>query len=253
MLGAWTKRTLKALIPAGARRWLRSQEQRLRRRPPAGWVRFGSLRRLTPISPVFGFDRGPCIDRYYIENFLAASAADIQGRVLEVGDDAYTKRFGLDRVTQSDVLHAQAGNPEATIVADLTHADHIPSDSFDCIIFTQTLHFIYDMRAAINTLHRILKPGGTLLATFPGISQISRYDMDRWGDCWRLTTLSARRLFEEAFPAADVHVQSHGNVLTAIAFLHGLATQDLRREELDYHDPDYEVAITVRAVKRKVI
>jgi SAM-dependent methyltransferase len=193
-------------------------------------VRFGDLRRLKPISRVFGFDRGLCIDRYYIENFLAKHAEDIRGHVLEIGDDTYTRRFGGDRVARSDVLHVQEGNPKATIVADLTCADSIPSDTFDCIIFTQTLQFIYDVRAAIRHLYRILKPGGVLLATFPGISQISRYDMDRWGDYWRFTTLSARRLFEEVFPPGNVTVRAYGNVLAAVAFLHGLSAEELRRE-----------------------
>lgn len=243
------KAALKALLPAPARHWLRAKFQRLTIWPPVGSVRFGDLRRLKPISRVFGFDRGLCIDRYYIENFLAKHAEDIRGHVLEIGDDTYTRRFGGDRVARSDVLHVQEGNPKATIVADLTCADSIPSDTFDCIIFTQTLQFIYDVRAAIRHLHRILKPSGVLLATFPGISQISRYDMDRWGDYWRFTTLSARRLFEEVFPPGNVTVRAYGNVLAAVAFLHGLSAEELRREELDYHDPDYELIITVRAVK----
>lgn len=243
------KHIIKLLLPAPLRRWLRTKYQRLTRWPPVGRVRFGSLRRLTPISRVFGFDRGLCIDRYYIEQFLSAHAQDIQGHVLEIGDDTYTQRFGENRLTKSDVLHVTEGNPKATIVADLTCAEHIPADTFDCIIFTQTLPFIYNVRAAVQTLHRILKPGGVLLATFPGISQISRYDMERWGDYWRFTTLSARRLFGEVFPPENVNVKAYGNVLTAIAFLHGLAADELKREELDYHDPDYEVLITVRAVK----
>lgn len=239
----------KTLLPIPARRWLRQKQQRLTRWPPVGLVRFGSLRRLQPISRVFGFDRGLCIDRYYIEAFLGRHSEDIQGHVLEIGDETYTRKFGGERVTKSEVLHVWNDNPKATIVADLTCADHIPSDTFDCIILTQTLQHIYDVRAAIRTLYRILKPGGVLLATFPGISQISRYDMERWGDYWRFTTLSARWLFEEAFPPETVAVKAHGNVLAAIAFLHGLAAQELRREELDSHDPDYEVLITVRAVK----
>ena len=240
-----TRRTLSVTV----RHWLRATQQRLTQWPPVGMVRFGSLRRLEPISRVFGFDRGLCIDRYYIEEFVSRYAEDIRGHVLEIGDNTYTKRFGGEQVTKSDVLHIQEGNPHATIVADLTCADHIPSDTFDCIIFTQTLQLIYDARAAIRTLRRILKPGGVLLATFPGISQISRYDMDRWGDYWHFTTLSTRRLFEEAFPADHIEVKAYGNVLAAIAFLHGLATEELRKEELDYYDPDYEVIITVRAVK----
>jgi SAM-dependent methyltransferase len=256
MHGEWSelvKAALKALLPAPARHWLRAEFQRLTVRPPVGSVRFGDLRRLKPISRVFGFDRGLCIDRYYIENFLAKHAEDIRGHVLEIGDDTYTRRFGGDRVARSDVLHVQEGNPKATIVADLTCADSIPSDTFDCIIFTQTLQFIYDVRAAIRHLHRILKPGGVLLATFPGISQISRYDMDRWGDYWRFTTLSARMLFEEVFPSGNVTVRAYGNVLAAVAFLHGLSAEELRREELDYHDPDYELIITLRALKPREV
>jgi SAM-dependent methyltransferase len=146
------------------------------------------------------------------------------------------------------VLDVAEDNRQATIVADLTRADHVSSDAFDCIIFTQTLQFIYDVRSAIRTLHRILKPGGVLLATFPGISQTS---CTKLGDYawWAFTQLSARQLFEEAFPARNVRVEAHGNVLVAIAFLHGLAVEELRQEELDYHDPDYEVLITLRAVK----
>jgi ubiquinone/menaquinone biosynthesis C-methylase UbiE len=139
------------------------------------------------------------------------------------------------------------------MVADLTCANHIPSGIFNCILLTQTLQFIYDVRAALKTLYRILKPAGILLATFSGISQISRYDMDRWGDHWRFTSLSSRRLFEEVFPSPQVTVEAHGNVLTALTFLHGLAVQELRQEELDFHDPDYEVVITVRAVKPEMV
>ncbi|MGL4881520.1 MAG: methyltransferase domain-containing protein, partial [Waterburya sp.] len=186
-----------------------------------------------------------------IENFLLRQSQDIQGRVLELLDNTYTLRFGGDRVTQSDILHAPMGDiaPSVSIVADLTSADNIPSDSFDCIILTQTLQFIYDFRAAIKTIYRILKPGGVLLLTVPGISQISREDMDLWGEYWRFTSLSVQKLFEEVFGQTTIQVENYGNILTATAFLYGLATQELRQSELDYHDPNYEVIITLRAVK----
>lgn len=237
------------VLPAPVRSWLEALWRGHEYCPPVGWVRYGSLRRMAPISRAFGKDRGLPIDRYYIERFLAAHAPDIRGHVLEVGYDIYTHKFGADRVTRSDVLHVTHGNPKATIVADLTCADHIPTDTFDCIILTQTLQFIYDVEAALKTLSRILKPGGVLLATFGGLSQISRWDMDRWGHYWNFTTLSAQRLFEESFPGAKVKVEAYGNVLAAIALLHGLASQELRHEELDHHDPDYEVLIMVTAVK----
>ena len=227
-----------------------------------GKVNFGNLRRLTPISPDWGFERGSPIDRYYVQRFLSVHAQDIYGRVLEIEDDSYTRQFGGDRVTKSDVLHVKEGNPNATMIGDLTCPEQFPPDTFDCVILTQTLQLIYDLRAAVKTVHRILKPGGVVLATVPGITQISHYkpevfpdtwthDTDNWSDCWcwNFTTLSSRRLFEEAFGVGNLEVESYGNVLAATAFLYGLAMQEFRKEELDYCDPDYQVIITVRALK----
>jgi SAM-dependent methyltransferase len=210
-------------------------------------VNWGSLRRLQPVSRYWGFDRGTPIDRYYVERFLESHAKDIRGRTLEIGDDSYTRKIGQPG-TRRDVLHYAEGNPDATIVADLTRADHIPSDLFDCIVLTQTLQLIYDVRAALQTLHRILKPAGVLLATFPGISKITE---EEWPDSWfwNFTCASANRLFKEVFAEEDVLVTGFGNVLTATAFLQGIAFEELSQEEMEYKDRDYEVLITVRAMK----
>src|ERR687895_460818 len=92
-----TSRSLPAvrrLLSVSARRRLR----RLGAWPPVGSLRLGSLRRVTPISRNYGFDRGTPIDRHYIERFLTRHAGDVRGRVLEVGDDEYTRRFGGERV-----------------------------------------------------------------------------------------------------------------------------------------------------------
>jgi SAM-dependent methyltransferase len=241
------------IVPEGSRRWIRAQQRRLNHFPLTRSLGpLGQLHRLQPLRPVFGSGYGQCIDRYYIEQFLAAHKADICGRVLEVADNSYTQRFGGAKVVRSDVLHVASDNPQATIVADLTQADDIiPSQVFDCIILTQTLEVIYEVRSALRTLQRILKPGGVLLATFPGIRHISRHDMETWGEYWRFTTLSAARLFSEVFAREDFSIQAYGNVLTAVAFLHGLVSQELYKEELEYCDPDYEVLVAVRAVKSK--
>ena len=212
-------------------------------------VHWGNLRRLEPVSRVFGLDRGQAIDRYYIEAFLATHQQDIKGRVLEIGDPTYTQQFGADRVTQSDVLHAVTGNPVATLIGDLATGAGIPAAAFDCLILTQTYTHIYDVQSAISHSHAALKPGGVLLATVPGISQISRYDMDRWGDFWRFTDASVKRLFGAVFGVENVTVQTHGNVMVACDFLQGLAAQELERWELEAHDPDYPLIITIRAVK----
>jgi SAM-dependent methyltransferase len=208
------------------------------------------LRRTSPISRVFGLDRGQAIDRYYIETFLMDHSVQIRGVVLEIGDDHYTKCFGGAAVTRSEVLHAIGGNPKATLIGDLENGQGMPTQAFDCVILTQTLQFIYDMKAAVQTLHRCLRPGGVVLATGTGISQLSRYDMDRWGEYWRFTSLSARRMFEEVFGPGAVTVQSYGNVLAAIALLQGISANEVKSAELDVPDQDYEVVITIEAVKR---
>jgi SAM-dependent methyltransferase len=208
-----------------------------------------NLRTLEPVDRAFGLERGTPIDRYYVEKFLDAHRNDIRGRVLEVGDAIYTQRFGGERVKQSDILHTPPGGRSATIVGDLATGQGIATDTFDCIILTQVLPFIYDVRAAVANCRRALKSGGVVLATVPCISQISQYDMERWGDFWRFTALSARRLFEEAFAGETVEVHSHGNALAATAFIQGLAVQDLTPAELDHHDPVYQVIVTIRAAK----
>jgi SAM-dependent methyltransferase len=230
-------------------RHLRQKAQRSLLYPPLGYVRFGNLRRRSPISRRWGFDRGQPIDRYYIENFLSRHASEIKGSVLEIKDNSYTMKYGDSRVTRIDVLHKIEGNPKATIVADLTSADHLPGDTYDCIICTQTLQFIYDVKAAVKTLHRLLKPNGVLLVTIPSITKISRDDMDQWGDYWRFTSFSTRLLFEEVFSKSNITVSAYGNIFSAIAFLHGLASEELDPKELDHRDPDYELLITVRALK----
>ncbi len=213
------------------------------------WLRAGPEGGLQPLSKVFGTDRGTCIDRYYIEGFLEKNRGDIKGRVLEVGDPRYTIKFGGDAVRTCEVLHVIPAYPQATLIADLVTGEGIPAEAFDCMIVTQTLHVIYDIRSAVANVYAALKPMGVVLATLPCVSQISRWDMSRWGDYWRLTSLAARKLFEEVFPAGSVHTVAYGNVLAAAAFLYGVTAEELTKEELDYFDPDYEVLIAVRAVK----
>jgi hypothetical protein len=213
-------------------------------------LRLGTLRRTSPISAVFGFDRGQPIDRYYIESFLQKHVSDIHGKVLEIGDPEYTKKFGGNRVIRTDVLHVLPGNPQATIVGNLETGLGLPIEAYDCLILTQTFPFIYSVQSAIAHCHASLKTNGVLLATFPGISQISRFDMDRWGDYWRFTNASAERLFGEVFGIGNVSVETHGNVLAACALLHGIAAEELTPKELDTCDPDYQVIVTVRTQKK---
>jgi hypothetical protein len=96
----------------------------------------------------------------------------------------------------------------------------------------------------VANTHRALKPGGSVLATVPGISQISRYDMDRWGDFWRFTDASARALFDVF---EEVEIATDGNVGAACGFLQGVAAEELGADVLEARDPDYQLLITIVA------
>jgi Methyltransferase domain len=218
----------------------------LRRKTP---ILFQEFTRTAPVSTVFGLDRGTPIDRYYIETFLRKNAHLIKGRVLEIGESVYCRRYGGENVEAYEVLYASDGNESATILGDLTDAATLPENAIDCFVCTQTFNFIFDVQKAVAGAHYLLKPGGVILATVAGISQISRYDMDRWGDYWRFTTASARKLFEPLY-TGGVKVECFGNVMASCAYLQGLAVEDLPVTALlDEHDPDYQMLITIVARK----
>lgn len=248
-----TRHTLRGLLQAARRSRL---TRRLGRVPQIQAARRRTVgARLTPMSNVYGFDRGTPIDRRYIEWFLTRFAGacgyaegSIGGRILEIGGREYADRFGAQG-SCIDVLHADAANPEATIVGDLTDEAVIDEGVYDCIICTQTLQVIWDVKAALRTIHRGLKPGGALFVTVPGITKACLPDRDHWGDYWRFTRSSMRQLCEDAFPGGKVEVEAYGNVVSAVMFLYGFAAEELAPAELSVRDPDFEVIVAVRARK----
>jgi SAM-dependent methyltransferase len=221
---------------ARVRRWARG-------RPPVGLVRFGSLRRVRPIDPTW-FGRGAPVDRYYIEQFLRRHGADLRGRVVEVGDRNATTKFATGRVESSDVLDV-VPTAVSTIVADLADPD-LDIGTFDCVVCVQTVQLLFDATTVFRNLRRLVAPGGTLLVTAHGLSQL---DVGNgWNDTWRFTPFAMRQLLEREFGTDHVDVRSYGNVLSATALLHGLSARELRRHELDAEDARYPVLVAARAV-----
>lgn len=200
-----------------------------------------------PVSRTFGFDRGMPVDRYYIEKFLQEQTASIRGTVVEIAEDTYTKKFG-SQVEKSLVLHS-VDSHGADLAGNLETGAGLLEGIADCFIMTQTLPFIFDVHAAMKNSVSMLRPGGRLLVSVPGITQISRYDYDRWGHYWSFTDMSLRKLLEQAAPDARVEVKTYGNVKAAACFLYGLAAHEVSTDDLDRHDPDYQV--TIAAVLEK--
>ena len=243
-----TFQVLKRSLPDPLLKWLHQAGIYRKYTPPPGKIQPGDFNRLTPFSADFGFDRGGAIDRFYIESFIQENQHRVGGKVLEIGDNEYTVRFGGLNVLQSDILHVDQGNSRATYIGDITDVPQIPTAEFDCIIFTQTLHLIYDFRSALQTCYRILKPGGCLLLTVPGISHI---DKGEWRDywLWSFTDTSIKKLMTETFNGSSVNVKTYGNVYVAAAFLYGMGLPEFKKDYLFHHDPSYQVIISAVAVK----
>jgi SAM-dependent methyltransferase len=210
-------------------------------------MRWGRISSVKPLSAAYGFDRGTPIDRAYIEAFLAEHAADIHGRVLEVGDASYSGRFGGTAIARQDVLHIHPGNPAATIVGDLASPGTLPPNAFDCIILTQTLQYVFDLQSAVQQIRQALRPGGVALITVPAISPICG---DEWRDShyWLFTARAVERLLSSAFDSDKVSVSAFGNLYAASAFLHGAAVEEVNRKKLVPVNPAYAITIVARAV-----
>ena len=221
------------------RRALRRAEGRLR-------MGSGQIASRSALSTVWGFDRGLPVDRYYIERFLGERSMDIRGRVLEIAENTYSRRFGGSKVERQEILSLEP-NDAATIIGDLAEPGVLPSSAFDCIVLTQTLHLIFDLQAAMEQLHRALRPGGVLLLTVPGITPVDRGE---WKDSWHwsLTDSSVVRLLSGPFDRDKVELSVYGNLYAATAFLHGAAIEELSRRKLDPFDPAYPVTVAARAI-----
>ncbi|MGP0030212.1 MAG: class I SAM-dependent methyltransferase [Acidimicrobiales bacterium] len=223
-------------------RWTRSWKAARLRKP---WMLYFPTRRLTPLSDNYGWERGEPVDRRYIDDFLRRHAADIRGRVLEVQSARYATLYGADdRLV--DVLDIDPSNAEATIFADLQCLSGVDDRAYDCVIVTQVLQYLQDVRAAAREIHRVLAPGGVALVTVPTTARCDPLDLDRW----RFMPAGLCDLFAEYFGEDEVVVTARGNVLTGLAFWVGMAAQEVPPRAFAYDDPEFPVLLGLRAVRR---
>jgi len=200
-----------------------------------------------PLSFCWGDDRpGQSVCRYYIEQFLREFNQDIRGHCLEFQEDSYATRFGQERVKKLDILHIDESNPQATLIADITRPNSLPSDTFDCIICTHVLHVIFELEHAISELFRILKPGGVLLIAVP---HVSMYNPSLWREYWRFTSDGLQRLLLTVFTNELITIRSYGSSLTAAGAIRGLNAHEFSQDELDEHHVGFSPEICARAVK----
>lgn len=236
--GVSQRAVARRLLSPRTRKWL----HRLRR--PA-WL--GVSRRTTPISRHWGGERGTPVNRWYYKRFLDTHEKDIRGRVLEVRDQLYSSQYPA--VTEIEIIDIDADAPGVTLVADLSNMPQVPAESYDCIILTSVLYYIRDVEAALRELHRVLRTGGVLLSAHVGVpARLTQLDGFE-NEFGYLSKRGTTTLFNEVFGADNVTIETFGNVLACMAFLRGVAAEEIGEKRLLEADPYFPQTITVRAVK----
>lgn len=200
---------------------------------------------MRPASRTFGYERGQPIHRYYVQRFFERHAERIRGRCLEFHDPGYVTTFGGTRPSRIDVLDLTAENPHATIVADMTKPNDVPSGAFDCIVCVHVLHLVYEADVFTRELRRLLAPGGALLLAVPGTSMID----PNWTEFRRWTGLGVQTLLGQFFAPSDIVVETYGNSLAAAAEMRGLAADEIAPWELNARDDLFQVEVCGLAVK----
>jgi hypothetical protein len=206
--------------------------------------RWGNLRRDEPFSSEWGIDRGTPVDRYFGDRFFAENAHLIGGKVLEIQTSIYTDRYGVG-VAQADSVDID-GQFGPTIVCDLAKADDvIASNSYDCFLLPYTLLVVKELEPALRNAMRIVKPGGTVLATTSVMTPI----LAEYPEYWRMTECGWREVLARVWPGCEIEVRTHGNYVSAVASIMGLAQEELTERELNRHDPRFPVLISIKGRK----
>ncbi len=211
------------------------------------------LRRLQPFG--HGRQYGTPIVRYYWEKYLQEYRADIRGIALEIGSTDTIRRFGGMAVSCAEAIDLSPHSPDVTVVTDLSRADHVPTERYDCFVNQFTMHLIYDAQAALYHSLRILKPGGVLLINFSCVDYYFPRGLDmgtgapmfvyRW-----FTPIEVENMLRRLdLQPKDYTLGIYGNLFTRIAYQMNMPAEELTKRELEYADSGHPLLICARVVK----
>ena len=192
--------------------------------------------------------------RHYWEAFVAAHRDDLRGRGLEVGTTDTLQRHGGPALTSAGAIDV-APRDGVTVVADLSRADAVADDSFDCFVVPFTMHLIYDVEAALHHAIRMLAPGGVLLVNFPCVDYYFADGLDMGTGrplfvFWWFTPIQVENLLRRVGLNPDqFSLTVYGNLFSRVAYQMNLPAEELTARERDYHDPGHPLLICARLVK----
>jgi len=106
-------------------------------------------------------------------------------------------------------------------VDDIGAAEALPYDdaSFDVLLCTQALEHLDEPWTAVGEFHRVLRPGGLVLASTHGVFL---YHPDPPGsdrDYWRWTHSGLRRLFNDQATWNDIDILPNGEALACVGYV----------------------------------
>lgn len=137
-----------------------------------------------------------------------------QGLVLDAGSGRGAWRHVIaEGGGRRESLDIGSDGPESPDwVEDLTDMPNVPSERFDAVICHQVLEHTPAPAQALSELHRVMKPGGTIVVSVPHLSR--RHELPH--DYFRFTQEGLNRLMTDA--GFDVvELIPYGGILT---FLH---------------------------------
>jgi SAM-dependent methyltransferase len=231
------------------RRWITGWK----RLPGLRQLRCVEFRRLRPLRD--GRQSGTAVVRYYWARFLEEHRADIRGRGLEVGATSTIRRYGGPNLLRADAIDLSPHGAQVTVVADLSRADAVPSDTWDCFVNQFTMHLIYDVQAALYHAVRILKPGGVLLVNFPCVDYYFPTGLDMGTGrpmflYWWFTSIHVETLLRDlGLGDGDYRLQVFGNLFARIAYQLNVPAEELTPRELETVDLGHPLLICARIMK----
>jgi hypothetical protein len=244
------------VVPRQIRPWLRNPRALGLHALRAPVVRQLAALRFRRLQPMFsGRPVGTAIVRWYWSDFLQRHRNDVRGDALEVGTTSTIRAYGGDRLRSANAIDLAPHGSEVTLVADLSRADDISGERYDCFVLQFTMHVIADAEAALYHAVRLLKPGGVLLVNFSCVDAQFPTGMDMGTGAplwvhWCFTPLQVHNLLHRAgLGSPDYSLEVHGNLFARMAYQLNMPAEALTREELTQPDAAWPVLVCVRAVR----
>lgn len=209
---------------------------------PTFQMDFGDFRRHVPVCPSFGYTRGTPVDRFYLEQFVDDIRSQVVGVTLEIGGRPGNRE--LYEFWGATEYYTMDADPRAgaDLIADAHDRSACKQESLDCVILFNVLEHCARPWDVVENVHHWLKKGGTVFCMVPNIQRIHRDPRDYW----RILPDALQGLFDRFM----TRVITYGSLLTSIAALSGVATEELTLAELGQVNPQYPVVSCVVAIKQ---